>query len=143
MESLFAKLDEAKRKAQDALDSFETRRAAILHRAFTGELTARWRKEHGVGLESWGSLAFGSVTENFDAKRVPLSKKQRASMGRKYDYYGASGVIDKVEDYLFEGRHLLIGEDGANLVTRSKPIAFIADGRYWVNNHAHVLRAYP
>ena len=53
MESLFAKLDEAKQKAQDALDSFETRKAAILHKAFTGELTAQWRKEHGVGMESW------------------------------------------------------------------------------------------
>lgn len=53
IESLFARLDEAKQKVQDALDSFETRKAAILHKAFTGELTARWRKEHGVGIESW------------------------------------------------------------------------------------------
>lgn len=53
IESLFAKLDEAKQKTQDALDSFETRKAAILHKAFTGELTAQWRKEHGVGMESW------------------------------------------------------------------------------------------
>ena len=53
IESLFAKLDEAKQKAQDALDSFDTRKAAILHKAFTGELTAQWRKEHGVGMESW------------------------------------------------------------------------------------------
>ena len=53
IESLFAKLDEAKQKAQEALDSFETRKAAILHKAFTGELTAQWRKEHGVGMESW------------------------------------------------------------------------------------------
>lgn len=55
IESLFAKLDEAKQKAQDALDSFETRKAAILHKAFTGELTAQWRKEHGVGMETWSS----------------------------------------------------------------------------------------
>ena len=55
IESLFAKLDEAKQKAQDALDSFETRKAAILHKAFTGELTAHWRKEHGVGIETWSS----------------------------------------------------------------------------------------
>lgn len=53
IESLFAKLNEAKQKVQDALDSFETRKAAILHKAFAGELTARWRKEHGVGMESW------------------------------------------------------------------------------------------
>ena len=53
IESLFAKLDEAKQKAQDALDSFEPRKAAILHKAFTGELTAQWRKEYGMGMESW------------------------------------------------------------------------------------------
>ena len=53
IESLFARLDEAKQKAQDALDSFETRKAAILHKAFTDELTAQWRKEHGMGMESW------------------------------------------------------------------------------------------
>ena len=61
IESLFAKLDEAKQKAQDALDSFETRKAAILHRAFTGELTAQWRKEHGVGMESWENSTVGQV----------------------------------------------------------------------------------
>lgn len=55
IESLFAKLDEAKQKAQDALDSFETRKAAILHKAFTGKLTTQWRKEHGVGMETWSS----------------------------------------------------------------------------------------
>lgn len=61
IESLFAKLDEAKQKAQDALDSFETRKAAILHKAFTGELTAQWRKEHGMGMESWENSTVGQV----------------------------------------------------------------------------------
>ena len=61
IESLFAKLDEAKQKAQDALDSFETRKAAILHKAFTGELTAQWRKEHDVGMESWENSTVGQV----------------------------------------------------------------------------------
>lgn len=63
IESLFAKLDEAKQKAQDALDSFETRKAAILHKAFTGELTAQWRKEHGVGMESWARHPLKDVTQ--------------------------------------------------------------------------------
>lgn len=61
IESLFTKLGEAKQKAQDALDSFETRKAAILHKAFTGELTAQWRKEHGVGMESWERLKLGEI----------------------------------------------------------------------------------
>lgn len=67
IESLFAKLDEAKQKAQDALDNFETRKAAILHKAFTGELTAQWRKEHGVGMESWGRLQWGSFIVSIEA----------------------------------------------------------------------------
>jgi type I restriction enzyme S subunit len=62
-------------------------------------------------------------------------------LAKTYDYYGASGVIDKIDRYLFEKPLLLIGEDGANLVNRSTPIAFIAEGKYWVNNHAHVLDA--
>ena len=62
-------------------------------------------------------------------------------LDKKYDYYGASGVIDKVDRYLFDKPLLLVGEDGANLLLRSKPIAFIASGQYWVNNHAHVIDA--
>lgn len=61
IESLFAKLDEAKQKAQEALDSFEARKAAILHKAFTGELTAQWRKEHGVGMESWQTKKYSEI----------------------------------------------------------------------------------
>ena len=65
IESLFAKMDEAKQKAQDALDSFETRKAAILHKAFTGELTAQWRKEHGVGMESWDNTTLSKIVIGF------------------------------------------------------------------------------
>ena len=67
IESLFAKLDEAKQKVQEALDSFETRKAAILHKAFTGELTAQWRKEHGVGMESWDRLQWGNFIVSIEA----------------------------------------------------------------------------
>lgn len=139
IEELFAKLDEAKERLQEAADSFAVRKAAILYKAFTGELTKQWRRENGVSDESWEEKKLSEITENQDSKRIPLSKSQRDNMNRIYDYYGASGIIDKVDDYIFEGKKLLIGEDGANLVTRSKDIAFIADGKYWVNNHAHIL----
>lgn len=139
IEELFAKLDEAKERLQEVADSFAVRKAAILHNAFTGELTKQWRRENGVSDESWEEKKLSEITENQDSKRIPLSKSQRDNMNRIYDYYGASGIIDKVDDYIFEGKKLLIGEDGANLVTRSKDIAFIADGKYWVNNHAHIL----
>lgn len=78
IESLFVKLDEAKQKAQDALDSFETRKAAILHKAFTGELTAQWRKEHGVGMESWEEKTLESVCNSiFDGDHMPPPKSEQ------------------------------------------------------------------
>jgi len=89
--------------------------------------------------ENWGWARFGTAMINRDAERIPLSVNEREKLEKIYDYYGASGVIDKVDRYLFSKPLLLIGEDGANLLTRSKPIAFIARGQYWVNNHAHVL----
>lgn len=89
--------------------------------------------------ESWCWTRFGTALINRDAERIPLSVGERSRLEKRYDYYGASGVIDKVDRFLFEKPLLLIGEDGANLLLRSKPIAFIATGQYWVNNHAHVL----
>ena len=91
--------------------------------------------------ENWCWVRFGTALVNRDAERIPLSVAQREKLEKKYDYYGASGVIDKVDRYLFGKPLLLIGEDGANLLLRSKPIAFIASGQYWVNNHAHVIDA--
>ncbi|MDM2734186.1 restriction endonuclease subunit S [Citrobacter sp. Ct235] len=87
----------------------------------------------------WEFCRLGDATINRDAERVPLSSEERSSRQGQYDYYGASGIIDKIDDFLFDKPLLLIGEDGANLINRTTPIAFIADGRYWVNNHAHVL----
>ena len=89
--------------------------------------------------EGWVWCRFGTITINRDSERIPLSVEERSKLEKKYDYYGASGVIDKVDKYLFNKPLLLIGEDGANLINRSTPIAFIARGEYWVNNHAHVL----
>ena len=89
--------------------------------------------------ENWVWARFGTAMINRDAERIPLSVNEREKLQKIYDYYGASGVIDKVDRYLFSTPLLLIGEDGANLLTRSKPIAFIAKGQYWVNNHAHVI----
>ena len=90
---------------------------------------------------TWRWVRFGDVALNRDAERIPLSKDQRSHLAKNFDYYGASGVIDKVDKYLFDKPLLLVGEDGANLLARSTPIAFIASGKYWVNNHAHVIDA--
>lgn len=89
--------------------------------------------------DSWVWVRFGDITVSRDSERIPVSKSERQRRTKIYDYYGASGVIDKIDSYLFDKPLLLIGEDGANLINRSTPIAFIARGKYWVNNHAHVL----
>ena len=88
---------------------------------------------------TWKWVRFGSIMINRDSERIPLSVAERSKLKKTFDYYGASGVIDKVDRYLFDKTLLLIGEDGANLLTRSTPIAYLAKGKYWVNNHAHVL----
>lgn len=87
----------------------------------------------------WDVQAFSELVQNEDGKRVPVKKADRENMSGEYPYYGASGIIDAVDDYLFDGERLLVGEDGENLVARSTPVAFIAKGKFWVNNHAHVL----
>lgn len=87
--------------------------------------------------------AFEEVTINYDEKRIPLNSTYRKDLQKIYPYYGASGIIDYVDDYIFDGRYLLIGEDGENLRSRVKPIAFLAEGKFWVNNHAHILDTQP
>ena len=87
----------------------------------------------------WVWTTIGLVTENSDRRRVPVTAKDRAAMRGPYPYYGASGVIDSVNRYLFDGTYLLITEDGVPL-SQSKDIAFLASGKFWVNNHAHVVK---
>ena len=94
-------------------------------------------KEAGVGSE-WTRKLLGALTENFDALRVPIKQADRR-LG-PYPYYGASGIVENIDDYLFDGEYLLIAEDGENLRTRKTPIAFLASGKFWVNNHAHIVR---
>ena len=90
--------------------------------------------------KGWCITDIGELLINRDGERKPVSLAIRSKQKNKvYDYYGAAGVIDKVDNYLFDECLLLIGEDGANLLSRNKNNAFLADGKYWVNNHAHVL----
>ncbi len=89
---------------------------------------------------TWPLVPFGDVVENFDSKRIPIKQADRKQKSGKYPYYGASGVIDYIDDYIFDGEYLLVAEDGANLLSRSTPIAFRASGKMWVNNHAHIVK---
>jgi type I restriction enzyme S subunit len=134
----------AKRRQLEILDAL---RKSTIKRAVTMGLNPSVKKRR-TDVEwipempqQWRLVRVKDVMEFFNTVRVPLSAAERGVMTEKtYDYYGASGVIDKVEAYLFDGTYILIAEDGANLLTRSKPLAFLAKGQFWVNNHAHILK---
>ena len=85
----------------------------------------------------WTTSRFEELSINFDGKRRPVKESDRQP--GPYPYYGASGIVDSVDDYLFDGEYLLIAEDGENLRTRQTPISFLARGKFWVNNHAHIV----
>lgn len=96
-------------------------------------------KWDGIKISRRNKMFLGNLIINHDNKRIPLSAKQRENIEKKYPYYGAQGIIDYVDDYLFEGKYLLIAEDGENLRSRKQPIATIVEGKFWVNNHAHIV----
>jgi len=93
---------------------------------------------------SWSRQAVGELAVNLDRHRIPLPSAQRAIRSGSYPYWGANGPIDFIDDFLFEGPHVLVAEDG-NTVVRPDGRATVhwADGRFWVNNHAHVLKGAP
>ncbi|MEX2620740.1 MAG: restriction endonuclease subunit S [Egibacteraceae bacterium] len=94
-------------------------------------------------MTEWREVLLGDVVDVFDHKRVPLSSAQRSVRKGPYPYYGAQGIIDFIDDFIFDGRFILVPEDGENLRSRKLPIAFFAEGQFWVNNHAHIIKARP
>ncbi len=132
----------------------QQRIVALLDEAFAGLATAKANAERNLQNaraifeshlqsvfsqlgEGWEETTLDRISTNLDSRRVPITKNIRSS--GEYPYYGASGIVDYVADYIFEGDNLLVSEDGANLLARSTPIAFSVSGKYWVNNHAHIL----
>ena len=128
------------------IDDLKSYRQSIISEAVTKGLNPNVpMKDSGVewiGLipEGWKVLKEKYIFENLDYLREPISSESRERNNPIYDYYGASGVIDKIDHYNVEGKVLLIGEDGANLVMRNLPLIYKAVGRFWVNNHAHILK---
>ena len=111
----------------------------------TAELTMRkkqynYYREQLLSFDDGGAewKTLGELAENLDAKRKPITSGLREA--GNIPYYGASGIVDYVKDYIFDGDFLLVSEDGANLLARNTPIAFSISGKTWVNNHAHVLK---
>lgn len=90
--------------------------------------------------EGWTRKILGDVVDFLDGKRIPLKSEDRALRRGPYPYYGATGVIDWIDDYIFDDHLILLGEDGENILSRALPHAFEVRGKTWVNNHAHVLK---
>jgi len=109
----------------------EIQQAQKISTAVTKELIASIQDE---------SLPLSEVAINHDSTRVPIKSEERALRKGSYRYYGASGVIDTIDDFLFDGDYILVGEDGANIIDRNKPLAFKVSGKFWVNNHAHIIQ---
>ncbi|MCB7079181.1 restriction endonuclease subunit S [bacterium 210928-DFI.3.100] len=91
-----------------------------------------------LSSNDWEQRKLDDVVEFLDTMRKPLEGAKRIS--GPYPYYGASGIVDYVDGYLFDEELILLSEDGANITDRNYPVCFLASGKYWVNNHAHVLR---
>lgn len=111
--------------------------------AMSESLFRQWFVEEAEA--SWEEGRLGNVIECYDNKRIPLSKMQRDKMkeGDLFPYYGAASIMDYVNDYIFDGDYILLGEDGTVRTNEGYPILQYATGKFWVNNHAHVLKAKP
>jgi type I restriction enzyme, S subunit len=99
--------------------------------------------EAGMIPDDWEVRQLGEVTTFLDGKRRPVKDGDRAKMRGSIPYYGASGIVDYVNNYLFDEDLILLGEDGENIISRNTRLAFRISGKTWVNNHAHVLRPKP
>jgi type I restriction enzyme S subunit len=141
-----AKIDALVAKKRRLIELLQEKRAALISRAVTKGLNPDVpMKNSGIEWlgevpEHWETRELRYALEFLNHRRIPISGEDRAVMEKKYPYYGASGIIDAVDNYIFDEPLILIAEDGANLLSRSTPLAFVAQGKYWVNNHAHILR---
>jgi type I restriction enzyme S subunit len=142
-------------QTQALIDKYTAVKQGMMHDLFTrgidlatGQLRPSYEqapelyKETELGWvpREWGVLELKNVLDFLDGQRIPLKSEDRYFMQGPYPYYGASGIIDYVNSYIFDGDYILLGEDGENVVSRNVPLAFRVSGKIWVNNHAHVLK---
>jgi type I restriction enzyme S subunit len=146
LDSATSKIDEAIAQQQKMIDLLNERKQIIINNAVTKGLDPNVKmKPSGIDWigdipEHWEIIQYRHLFYNLDKLRMPISADQRPRNNPQYDYYGASGAIDKIDYYNVEDKVLLIGEDGANLLLRNLPLIYKAEGRFWVNNHAHILK---
>lgn len=131
---------------EQMIEDIKAYRSAIISEAVTKGLDKNVEMKDS-GIEwcgyipiHWQVLKIGYIFQNLDYLRQPISSENRERNNPQYEYYGASGVIDKIDSYNVNDKVLLIGEDGANLVSRTLPLIYKAEGKFWVNNHAHILK---
>ncbi|MGY6416968.1 restriction endonuclease subunit S [Vibrio parahaemolyticus] len=140
-----AKIDTLIDKQEKLIELLKEKRQAVISHAVTKGLNPDVpMKDSGVEWlgdvpEHWVVTSIKRELKSLDSRRIPLSADERGKRTGEYRYYGASGVIDFIDDYIFDEPTVLVGEDGANLLNRNTPLAFSAHGQYWVNNHAHIL----
>ena len=103
----------------------------------TGEMV---QSDLGLIPRGWRVGTLGEIITNYDSKRVPLSSRERESRKGIYPYYGAASIVDHIDDFLFDGIYLLMGEDGTVITEDEKPVLQYVTGKFWVNNHTHVLQ---
>ncbi len=122
--------------------SLDSAKRMVVAEMFRNGLRNEPKKRTTMGLvpESWNVVRLEQAVEFLDGRRIPLKDADRAKRKGPYPYYGASGIIDHIDDYIFDEPIILLSEDGFNLIHRNSPIAFRVDGKCWVNNHAHVLK---
>ena len=132
LDEAFAAIAKAKANAEQNLKNAKELFESYLQGVFDPSTRS------GQGGEGWEEKTLNQISENLDSKRIPITKNVRNE--GTIPYYGASGIVDYVADYLFDEDLLCVSEDGANLLARTYPIAFSISGKTWVNNHAHVLR---
>lgn len=138
-------IDATIEKKKRLIELLKEKRQAVINEAVTKGLNPNAKMKDsgvewlGVIPEHWNVKKLKLHLEFLNNIRVPIDSSERFDRQGEYPYYGASGIIDYVDDYLFDGKYILIGEDGANILSRSTPLAFIAEGKFWVNNHAHIL----
>ncbi len=121
-----------------AVDIVDVKRISGRFREIVAQQRVRLRT--GEQASPWPTTPLGNLVNNLDSRRIPLSGRVRSTRPGPYPYYGATGVMDRVDDWLFEGRHLLVAEDGSVETSSGTPFLQLVDGQFWVNNHAHVLQ---
>jgi len=124
------------------IDTLKAHKKGLMQQLFPaqGETIPKLRFPEFRDAGDWEEKRLGQVVKFLDGQRKPIKESNRASMQGQYPYYGASGIIDYINDFIFDETLILLGEDGENIVSRNLPLVFKISGKCWVNNHAHVLK---